>query len=893
MALNIYRFTLLTINVLLITHLAFSQKTWTGANNNNWNDDGNWNPSGVPNGDAVIIDMGTVNIQTSTNANVGTLSVSGATLELFGASSLTIGGTSSIESGSELEVRGTLTLNGNLTVSGTLIQSAGSITGPGDLTIDGTYNWNGSIVEVSGQFVNNGTINLTSGQLEAVLDNQGMFEQNGTLIINDNGKYNNNGTHDFQSNGDINGGGTNLGFTNNSSLIKSAGTSRSDILVEYDGAGSVEAQIGTIDFRGNSTQSGTLISSGGSIRFPTTTHSFAGVTIGGSGSTEINGGTVSIDTDVSAVNLDLSGGAIIGAGNLTISGTINWTGGNLGNTTNTGQIIISGVLNKDSGGQLQTTLINDGVFNWNGSSWTMNSNAALINNNTFTINVDNEIFTQGVSQSQSIQNNGLWEKVATFGFQTRMHPEFENTGTVSVEAGTLRFHGGTNSGTITTSAGAGLEFSGSSSVFTNESNGSIGGSGNINNIDGILNNNGTLSPGNSPGAFAINDGAKVNFGATSIVNIEIAGTTPETEHDQLNITGNFDLDGTLNVSFIDMFEPTAGQTFDVVSYTSHIGSFSNVTIESVDGLLFGVSDAGGKISVTAATEPDLFDYHVESTTFSKMGLENPVAINLTPKDLSEVILIGFEFNFFGNVLREIYISEDGYIAFDDNTSSSQSIPSIGQPNDLMAAFWSNLTQQPNGVINYSTNGIAPNRSFIVDYKNIRQNETGETLNFQIQLFETSYRIEFHCEDCPGGTSPNTQGIENRDGTKAFYLSGRNDEEFGLNDDGVSFTPFSATPTSQTEVILNFSELTLEGTLSRSTDGVNFTQIASNLAVGSTTFTDIGLSPFTEYYYQLQASFESDEPVLAFFMLKTQTLTDPVEVTSVSASDTEVEIVDVN
>jgi len=862
----------------------YAQSTWTGANSSNWNDDGNWNPSGVPgSGDDVIINSGTVNINTTPNAVIGSLTMNGGTLDLFGGLSLTINGSSNVESGATLETRGSLILNDNLTVEGLLELTGGDgISGPGNLTINGNFNWSGGKVGVFGQFVNTGTIGITSAQLETTLDNQGTVALNGNLVVRGNGKYINNGIHDFQGNGDIDGDGANLGVTNNGSIIKSGGTSRSDIVdVVYDGSGSVEAQIGTIDFRGNSTQSGTLISSGGQIRFPTSTHSFSGASIQGAGATEVNGGTVNIDSDVSATNLILSGGNIQGTGDLTISNSMTWTGGQIGNSVDQGQVIVSNDFAIDgiNGKFLGTTLINNGTAIWTDGNWFLLAGAKLINENSFDVQTNRDMD----GSSLTIENNGIWTKTAGTS-TTFMNPILTNNGLLSVETGTLQLFSGVNTGTMTVNAGATMEFSGSN-AFTNEIGGTIGGSGTVS-IDNMV-NNGSFAPGASPGILNIDAGAGLVMSPTSTIDMEIGGTTVGTGYDQINFTGNFVLDGAMNISFINGFVPSPSNSFTLFTSSSHTGQFANINVEQVDGLLLNVNNAGSIISMGAVS---LYDYHVESISFGEITLENPQILNLIPDKSSDPIPLGFEFNFFGQVQREVRITQNGFLTFDDDNSSPQQLPSVGTPNNVIAGFWSGLTQQPSGVIQYSLNGSSPDRVFVVEYEDMLRNDGNGTVSMQMHLFETSSKIEVHCKDCQEGSSDNTQGIENGDGTKAFFINGRNSQEFGLANDGVSFTPFAATPISQTEVVLSFPPLVILGKIRRSTDGENFTEIASNISLGTASFTDTVLDPFTEYNYELTGAFGPGEPSSTIYYLSVKTLPDPfTNLIEVSTSNTSVNL----
>lgn len=585
---------------LFLAFNCFSQKTWTGSNGSSWNDANNWSPSGIPgSGDDVIINSGSVNLSTTPVGDIGSLTINGGTLTVFSSLSLTLGAASTVASGGVLVNSGTLTLNGDLVVDGQLDFGSGLIQGAGDLTINGTFNWTNSaaVITGSGTRTNNATTNIQGALLQTVFVNDGTVNQSGTqtFILGDGGRYENNGTHDFQNDRDINENhGGNLGMINTGSMIKSGGdlaSGRSDILVTYSGGGSIEAQVGNIDFRETSTQSGTITSqTGGAVRFPTNTHTFDGASIGGTGYTHFNGGTISIPANLTATNIEFSSGSASGTGDLTITNDLNWTGGTIGNQVDAGQLITSATVTLNGGDRLETTWQNNGTLTWSGGSFTLNTNGILINNGTFDIQTDQDIFTLG--SPQSIQNVGTIEK--TSGSSTTIfYPDFTNSGIVDVQTGTLRIRGGSNTGQIVPSAGGTVDIS--SQTFTNEVGGTLGGVGNIT-VGASLVNEGSIGPGTSPGILTITEtGGAFSLASTSQVAIELGGTTVGTEHDQLVVSGTFDLNGTLNASLINSFVPNPADTFDVLDYTSITGSFTNTTAADLDSLLIQIIDHEGSI----------------------------------------------------------------------------------------------------------------------------------------------------------------------------------------------------------------------------------------------------------------------------------------------------------
>ncbi len=105
-----------------------------------------------------------------------------------------------------------------------------------------------------------------------------------------------------------------------------------------------------------------------------------------------------------------------------------------------------------------------------------------------------------------------------------------------------------------------------------------------------VNEGGVYSPGNSPG---INVAASVNFqngsftsGAPRLI-MELGGTTPGTQYDQLHVTGGLALNGTLEVRLVDVgagvFSPQSGDSFDILDWGSLVGNFSTIQLPTLAG----------------------------------------------------------------------------------------------------------------------------------------------------------------------------------------------------------------------------------------------------------------------------------------------------------------------
>ena len=188
--------------------------------------------------------------------------------------------------------------------------------------------------------------------------------------------------------------------------------------------------------------------------------------------------------------------------------------------------------------------------------------------------------------AMSLTNNGLISSQVSGRTITIAVASLTNSATGILEA--------TNSGILTVPLGytqtAGITRVDSGGIITALSGmtlntitvagGQLAGSGTI--MANVA-NSATISPGLSAGILAITGNA--TLGSTSTVQIEIGGTTPGTQYDQLHVTGQLALGGTLSVSVINSFNLTAGNLFDFLDWGSVNGKFSSVVLPTLSGPL--------------------------------------------------------------------------------------------------------------------------------------------------------------------------------------------------------------------------------------------------------------------------------------------------------------------
>jgi hypothetical protein len=190
--------------------------------------------------------------------------------------------------------------------------------------------------------------------------------------------------------------------------------------------------------------------------------------------------------------------------------------------------------------------------------------------------------------------NSSGASVATIAGQTLNLPTDQDISVGDLNnAGSLRIHGGT------------LSVSG---TFVNS--GTIDGSGTV--ANGNFINAGILAPGASPGTLSFAG----NLSSEGQVDLELGGTAPGIDYDQILTSGTLTFAGTLNVTLIDEFAPRPGDTFILFDGASSSGAFSTLNLPSISPYLWETNydHAEGTFTLRAVIDPlpvSLFDFHVE------------------------------------------------------------------------------------------------------------------------------------------------------------------------------------------------------------------------------------------------------------------------------------------
>jgi T5SS/PEP-CTERM-associated repeat protein len=464
----------------------------------------------------------------------------------------------------ELGSRGWLTLTGGGQASSGTGVSIGISGGTGQVTVDGA----GSRLTVTA-----GALTVGSSRY----NNSAGLEGNGILTLLNGGEAGSFSDTYIGRNGgrgQVSVSGTDSKLVANVGLY--VGSSRYNSLADVAGSGSLTLTSGG---RASSVGSTFIGHEGGVGR----------VSVEGADSTLAAGTTLGIGAGryVSGTT------TIAGSGTLTASGggLVESVTGEIGSHGATGSVALDG-----SGTKWTNTASlyvgNDVNSNTGGAgtgSLTLRNNASLI---TGTNTAD----TLRVSTGGSLT-------IESGASLTTKNLDLSAAGAFSFTAGSIRF-----AGTFSPRAGA----------LVVPTGGLVGGTGTV---AGTVAVNGTLAPGNSPGALAV---GSTTFSSSSSLQVELGGTETG-QFDTLQVNGTLDLGGTtLALSLVDGYAPQIGDSFFIVTNDggdATQGVFGN-QLTHIDGYDF-IAYAGRSFRV---------DYNVDSgnndVMLTVVGVPEPASIGL-------------------------------------------------------------------------------------------------------------------------------------------------------------------------------------------------------------------------------------------------------------------------
>jgi hypothetical protein len=566
-----------------------------------------------------------ITIAAGANLTIGGNYAHAITSSINGAGSFNMtGGSQTFAAGAQIGVEqfslsgATVSFEGNVSFSDFHFFS-GTLTGAGNVTVTGSLIWESGLMAGSGRTIvaNGGTLSLpnTTHDLNRTLQNDGTATWTAGALQMNGGSLTNNGTFTVNSGSTLNSygtGGVNR-FDNAGTFIKQgAGAANffvSSTAIAFNNSGTVEVQAGSLGMDSGGAHTGDFtVAAAGNVRFGGT-HTLAAtsqisgagsltvssgsftdagaVTIGtatftggtatfnnsftGGSLLTVNGGTVNFNGATSFAadaTLNLSGGALGGSGDVTISGALNWSGGDMFGAGRT--IVASGatLTIDNTTHNLNRVLRNEGVGTWTAGALQLNG-GTFQNNGSFTANSASGLNCYGTGGVNAFNNAGTFTKQGagtTSFFVSSTAVPFNNSGAMIVGNGVLSFNSGFTQTAGQTTLGGG-NLTGSSTL--DFQGGLVTGVGTI---SANVSNNGTFSPGASPGTLTIS--GNYTQGAAGVLNIELAGSVAGTSFDQLVVTGSASLSGTLKVTLLNGFTPGTSSSFIFLNCANRSGTFS-------------------------------------------------------------------------------------------------------------------------------------------------------------------------------------------------------------------------------------------------------------------------------------------------------------------------------
>lgn len=133
----------------------------------------------------------------------------------------------------------------------------------------------------------------------------------------------------------------------------------------------------------------------------------------------------------------------------------------------------------------------------------------------------------------------------------------------------------------------------------------------------------------------------------------------------------------------------------------------------------------------------------------------------------------FPWYFYGNLVTDYYISENGYITFGNSGNSigaNLTLPDAGAPNNSIFAFWDDFDW--NHLISIKTYGGAPNRVHVITwYNHPFINNPSEEASFDLRIYESCADFEVRFRYNTGTNVSGTIGCQNSNGSLGTMAPG--------------------------------------------------------------------------------------------------------------------------
>ncbi|GAA1568565.1 hypothetical protein GCM10009827_107860 [Dactylosporangium maewongense] len=177
----------------------------------------------------------------------------------------------------------------------------------------------------------------------------------------------------------------------------------------------------------------------------------------------------------------------------------------------------------------------------------------------------------------------------------------------------------------------------------------------------------------------------------------------------------------------------------------------------------------------ASSCKDTFGYVCSASPRAFVPADGTV-LPLTGDDNMSQVTLPFGFKFYGTTYTSAWIDTNGRLSFANQGSSTTehgAIPSTATPNSSVYAYWTDLVVDGSASVRTAVTGSAPNRQFIVEWRNAYQyGFTSRRINAEAILYENGDVVTNYSgiDNTAEAGASSTVGIENATGTVGIQYS---------------------------------------------------------------------------------------------------------------------------
>ncbi len=282
--------------------------------------------------------------------------------------------------------------------------------------------------------------------------------------------------------------------------------------------------------------------------------------------------------------------------------------------------------------------------------------------------------------------------------------------------------------------------------------------GETNFVTFVITNSGGLATGVT--STLTHDGASSAFTILSN-NTPVSLASGESVENTYELIANTVGDYPFTIQMLSAQTDAVEESFDIEVFpkTEKVVTPANINLRALEGQpdtdTVTVSNKGSSsFSFSLRDDADWnVEYTLSTNSFSWHGAYTPISLNgdfPETNGISDVIDLGFNFPFFGQIYSSFYVMSDGIIGL----SESPHYPDFSNTNGLplIAPFWGDLRIPTSGKIKYSADA----ERVVISWLGVDEIDGGTGLDFQARLYANG-TIDFSYQDIPAG-SPNSIAV---------------------------------------------------------------------------------------------------------------------------------------